>query len=408
MKFKYIYSTIIFVITTIVLMWAVPALVKKMTESKQNYPFVYYSSLLQDFAIKNINNKDTEYTDRKGNIYTRAQYDSITPLLSYRQLTLDGTMPDSILGVEIEPRMLRIKNAMWRYSPQEIHKPDIDIYMMYEAMSGRSTLESPPEVFRLKNKIEFIDKNTNQVNEEKSKLFQNKMEEKGFTFPAKKAWGNPIARKPYEEGYFVLDSNNELFHVKQVNNRPYVGNTKAGEQVDIAYFSIYEISDKSIYGLIISRNGEIYTLNADDRYSLTKLDIAPIDINQTSVMMMGNMFYWMVNVTSPEGCTYNVLDLNNGLKKHDEPYFVAYKADKWDTVSKWLFPIYISLDNKNTEYIVPDITINWGYAFIGSLLLAVIYLFTIGKGKSMSKKIVSGLIILIIGIPAFLASLITK
>ena len=376
MKFKNTYSVIILLITTLVLAWAVPVLVKKATMSGQNYPFVYYSSLLQDFAIKKTVNRQVDYYDRKGNTYTREEYDSITPLLSYRQLTLAGTMPDSILGVEMDPRMLRVKSVMWRYTPSD--------------------------------KIEFIDKESNLVDEKKSQAFQSKMEEKGFAFPARGVWGNPVARKPYDEGYFVLDNSGELFHVKQVNGRPYVGNTKAGKSVDIAYFSIYEIADKSIYGFVISKSGEIYTLSTEGGYELTKLDIAPIDIHKHSVMMLGNMFYWMVNVTGPEGCTYNVLGVYKKLKRHDEPYLVGADTDKWDSVAKYLLPVYISFDNKNTEYVKPEIEVNFGYAFLISLILALVFVFTIGKQRSKTKKIINGIFILIFGIPAFIASAITK
>lgn len=408
MKFKNLYSIIIFIVSALALSWGIPALVKKATVSKQNYPFVYYSSLLQDFAIRKIEDKNVEHFDRKGNAYTREQFDSITPLLSYRQLALAGTMPDSILGVEMDPRMLRIKTVMWRYSPQDINKPTVNMYLMYEALSGRANLESPPDVFRLDEKIEFIDKRTNQVDNEKSTLFQQKLEQKGFAFPAKGVWGNPLARKPYDEGYFVLDSSGELFHLKQVNGRPYAGNTRAGEKLDIVYFSMYEIPDKSIYGFIVCRNGEIYTLNATGGYTLTRLDIAPIDVNQHSVMMLGNVFYWMVDITGLEGATYNVLDLHDDLKKHDEPYFVASSKDHWDTISEWLFPFHISFDSKTTEYVIPDITFNLGYAFIISATLAAIFVFTIGKRRSMSKKIITSLIILFVGIPAFIASIMTK
>lgn len=408
MKYKKTYRIIILIISTLVLSWAIPAFVKKATASKQNYPFVYYSSLLQDFAIKKTEKKQIQYFDRKGNQYTREEYDSITPLLSYRQLTLAGGMPDSILGVEMETRMLRVKTVMWRYSPKEIQKPTIDLHLMYEAMSGRTSLESPDEVFRLKEKIEFIDKTTNEVNQAKSLHFQQKMEEKGFVFPAQHVWGNPLARKPYDEGYFVLDNQGELFHIKQVNGRPYVGNTKAGEKIDIAYFSIYEIADKSIYGFILSKEGHIYTLNATGGYELTQLDIPPIDIHQHSIMMLGNMFYWMVNVTTPQGCTYHVLELYNELKKHDEPYSVEAKTDQWDALSKVLFPVYLNLENKNSEYITPEFIFNWEYAFALSFILSLIYFFTLGRSRSISNKVICAIIIVLFGIPAFIASLMTK
>ena len=364
--------------------------------------------MLQDFAIKKTEKKQVQYFDRKGNQYTREEYDSITPLLSYRQLTLSGGMPDSILGIEMETRMLRVKTVMWRYSPKEIKKPTIDLHLMYEAMSGRTSLESPDEVFRLKEKIEFIDKTTNEVNPAKSFLFQRKMEEKGFVFPAQQVWGNPQARKPYDEGYFVLDSKGELFHIKQVNGRPYVGNTKAGEKIDIAYFSIYEIADKSIYGFILSKEGHIYTLNATGGYELTQFDIPPIDIHQHSVMMLGNIFYWMVNVTTPQGCTYHVLERYNELEKHDEPYHVEAKTDQWDAFSKVLFPIYLNLEDRDSEYIQPEFICNWGYAFALSLALAIVYFITFGRKRNTTNKIADTLVILLFGIPAFIATLMIK
>ncbi len=408
MKYKNIYRFLILIISTLVAAWLIPAIVKKATVSKQNYPFVYYSSLLQDFAIKKTENKQTEYFDRKGNHYTREQYDSITPLLSYRQLTLSGGMPDSILGVEMETRMLRGKTVMWRYSPKDISKPTIDLHLMYESMSGRTSLESPPDVFRLKESIQFIDKTTNRIDVDKSRIYQTKMEEKGFAFPAQGVWGNPIARKPYDEGYFALDSQGELYHIKQVNGRPYVGNTKAGEKINIAYFSLYEIPDKTIYGFIVSKEGEIYTLNAGGGYGLTRFDIPPIDIHQHSVMMLGNMFYWMVNVTGPEGISYHVLDLHNELKQYDEPYFVTSQPDQWDRLSQWLFPLYISFDNPTTEYVTPTLTNNWGFSLIVSALLAITFLLTTGRKRSTSQKATNAICILCFGIPAYIVSILTK
>lgn len=408
MKYKNIYSLIIFILGTLIAGWVIPSFVKKATASRQNYPFVYYSSILQDFAIRNFDNNEMEHIDRKGNVYTREEYDSITPLLSYRQLSLEGKMPDSILGVEMEPRMLRVKTVMWRYSPRDISRPTLDMHLMYESMSGRASLESPPDVFRVKDKIEFIDKGTNSVNEEKSQLFQQKMEEKGFAFPAQKAWGNPSPRKPYDEGYFVLDSKGELFHIKLVNKRPYVGNTHVGKNINIAYFSLYEIPDKSIYGFIVSQEGSIYTLNAQGGYETTKFDIPPIDIHTHSVMMLGNIFYWMVNITSPEGTSYHVLDLNKKLIEHDTPYFVASKEDNWDKLSRWLFPIYINFENQTTEYIVPEVIYNGGWSYLVSVLWIGLYLASSRKGRRKNIKIINFIVIFLVGLPAYIVSLITK
>lgn len=406
MKYKNIYFIILLVVASLVLSWAIPALVKVGTTTPQDYPFVYYSSLLQDFAIREKNDGKPIFRDTKGNTYTKNQYDSITPLLSYRQLMLTGNMPDTILETAIDVKHLKETSIYWRYSPREINKPVIGLYSMFESMSGRANLESPDDVFRLKDKIEFITIKGNTINKEKSQSFQEAMEEKGFTFPAQNVWGNLSPKKPYDEGYFVLDSKGQLFHLKMVNGKPYVRDTKAGQNLEIAYFSILEVPDKSIYGFIVGHDGGIYTLNAVD-YSLIKFDIPNIDINQHSVTLMANMFYWMPYVTTSEGCTYNVLEAGT-LKKHTEPFVVKAKTDRWSTVSEWLFPSIISLSDKNTEYIKPAYTLNFGKAFIISLVLALIFTFTINRKQKPIKRIFSAIIIIIFGIPGLIASLIIK
>ena len=406
MKFKNIYTIILLIITSLVLAWAIPALVKVGTTTPQNYPFVYYSSLLQDFAIKEKVENKPAFRDTKGNQYTKNQYDSITPLLSFRQLMLTNSMPDSILGVEVDVKTLKEKSIVWKYTPRDINSPVLDLYSMFESMSGRATLESPEDVFRLKNKIEFISMETNTVEKEKSDLFQKALTDNKFVFPANKVWGNLSPKKPYDEGYFVLDNNNQLFHIKMVNGKPYVRDTKAGKNINIAYFNTLEVPDKSIYGFVVTTEGGLYTLNTEG-YGLTKFDIPNININSHSVMLMGNLFYWMVYVTSPEGCTYNVLKAGT-LKKHTDPFIVNAQVDGWNKAAQWLFPAYVSLSDKDTSYIQPSFVFNFGKAFIISLILAVAFALTIDRKTKLPKRIAHIIMIILFGIPGFIASLIIR
>lgn len=406
MKLKNIYFIVVFTIVSLVLSWAIPSLVKVGTTTSQSYPFIHYSSLLQDYVIREkVNEKPTTH-DTKGNNYTRNQYDSVTPLLSYRQLLLTNSMPDSILGQAVDAKLLKEKSVVWRYNPREINTPILELYSMFESMSGRANLESPDDVFRLKNNIEFITIATNSINKEKSDNFQKALVDAGFVFPAINIWGNLSPKKPYDEGYFVLDSEKQLFHLKMVNGKPFVRNTKAGNKIDIAYFTMLEVTDKSIYGFILSKSGEVYTLNTE-KYSTTKFDIPNIDINSHSVILMGNLFYWMVNVTTPEGCTYNVLQAGS-LKQHTAPYYVKALPDKWIETSKWLFPGYVSLSDKNSSYVKPELVINWGTAFAISFVLALAFNFTINRKESFVKRVTSFLLITLLGIPALIANLIIR
>jgi hypothetical protein len=404
MKHKTTYTILLLVVTTLVLSWAAPALVKMATGSAHSYPFVYYSSLLQRFVIKKtVNNKPTHY-DTDGRQYTREQYDSITPLFSYRQLMLINALPDTILGVGIEPRVLRSKTVMWRYAPRDMHQPVLPLYIMYEAMSGRASLESPDDVFRLKDNIEFVDKLTNAVNEDKSALFQQKMEKEGFAFPAQRVWGNLSIRKPYDEGYFVLDSRRQLFHIKQVNGRPYVRNTRAGDSISIAHFDVLEVADKSIYGFALSADGSVYTLSTEG-YALTRFDIPAIDLNAHSVMLMGNVFYWIVNVQTPDSSAYHVLEAGT-LLRHDAPHVEHAAADAWGTAQKWLFPVYISLSSKNSAYLTPTLHTNFGIALLLGHLIGIGLVLTLWRKRKFPLRFAAVSVIILFGISGLIANFI--
>jgi hypothetical protein len=410
MKYKNLYTIILLVIASLVLSWDVAFIVREATATAPGYPFVYYSSILQRFLIResSADNKLT-HKDTEGNRYTREQYDSLTPLLSYRQLMLTNSLPDSLFGIALEPPVLRSKTVSWRYNPLYIHQPVMPLYIMYESMSGRASIESPNDVFRFGNRIEFIDKFTNTVNEEKSQRFQDKLEKAHFAFPARRVWGNLSARKPYDEGYFALDNNGALFHLKMVNGRPYVRNTGAGDTIDIAYFGIQEVSDKSIYGFLVSRRGDLYTLNTGG-YSLTKFDIPPIDIHTHSVMLLGNVLYWIVGVNTPESNTSYVLNAAT-LQQHDAPCTVPAQENKWHTAASWLFPVYVGFSGKHTGFVVPEVKINFGVSLVISHLLFFAYLFTVGRKDGRRKapvRLANACVIILFGIPGLIASLIIK
>ena len=56
------------------------------------------------------------FYDIHGNEYPRAQYDSLLPLLNYRQLAMEGQLPDSLEGQAIDVKILRSKQVMFRFS----------------------------------------------------------------------------------------------------------------------------------------------------------------------------------------------------------------------------------------------------------------------------------------------------
>lgn len=386
-------------------MWAIPALVKKATYKPDQYPFVYYSTMLKDLGIIDYKNKKFPMKDLKGNEYTPSQFDSLMPMLNFRQLMSDGRLPDSINGVKITAPLIRTKSVVFKYRPAEINTPVNGLYFLLETMPKRVGLELPDDVFRMGNRIEFLDINTNAIKEEKSILFQKALDKEGFQFPAQWLVGNPNTRKAYDEGYFMLDAKGQLFHMKMVNGRPFVRNTKVDATTDAFYFSILEVPDKRFYGFLFNRTGEIFILcNDGSQYVTFKLDIDPIDMQTDEVVVMGNIFDWTVSVVTPSAKKCYALDANT-LERIAE-HTIERTPCNWDYISKWLFPVVLTFEKPESNFIQPYVQFNGFEGFTANLIMAFFVVIFV-KG-SFKRKIFRGLFIILTGIAGLIAFLLLK
>ena len=352
MRFKNIIYVAILVLTTVITSWSIPALVKKIVYESNGYPLMYYSSRLKELCIIDFREMNDAFRDVKGNVYPRSQYDSLLPLMNYRQLAMNGNLPDSLEGYAMDVKVLRSKQVVYRFRPSDVYSPQPKMGVLLEAMPKRGSLSLPGDYFRMNdNEMVFVNAETNSVNDAKSKMFTDELLKKGFEFPAKAFWGNPTVRKAYEEGYFCLDNKGELFHVKMVNGRPFVKNTGVSKQVDVKWFVMREVSDKRFYGYLFGRNGElgIVESNDDGGYRFIKMDVRPVDITKDDITIMGNLLYWTVRIYNSES-----MDCY-GLKTSTLESLTTYHQEKeigtWDKVANFVFPVILSPSSPDNGYI---------------------------------------------------------
>lgn len=401
---KRIIYIILLLFVTFIGLWGIPELVKTASYSRSHYPFAYYSSIKKKLMFREADGRKNPFHDDEGTIYTDEEYDKSLPLLNYRQLTVNGEMPDSIDGIAIEPRELRVKMVNFRYAPAETHTPGTGLYIMYESLPKKAKLESPGDVFRMKDKIEFIDAETNTVNQEKSELFQAALLKAGYNFPAQWTYGDLNIRKPYDEGYFSLDAKGELYHIKMVNGRPFVRNTQLDSAIEPAYFSMLEVADKRFYGFLFDKKGNVYIIEEDGgKYKPVQLEIEAVNLDTDELMILGNMMYWTVSVQNKFG--KRVYALNTQSLKRVREAFIAASPNKWDAVAGKIFPFYLTFREKTSDYVAPKIHFTAWTALICNVILALLIAFLI-PDKSKKRKVFSGIYTLVFGIAGAAALLI--
>jgi hypothetical protein len=404
MKGKFIIYFILLLFVTAIGLWGIPELVKTATYSRNQYPFVYFSSVKKQFLLRNNVEKKSLFATDEGVTLSEDEYDKALPLLNFRQLTVNGEMPDSIDGIAIDPRELRTKMVNFRYQPSETHTPELNLYILFESLPKKGNLESPGDVFRLNDKIQFIDDESNSINEEKSEKFQNALLKAGYTFPAVRTYGNVNIRKSYDEGYFSLDANGQFFHIKMVNGRPFVKNTLLADSIKPLYFSMLEVSDKRFYGFLFDEKGYVYILEeGGGKYLPVRLEIDPLDLNNDELSVMGNLMYWTVSVQNETGKYFYALE--NLSLKQVRNYSLTAPPSKWESATQWLFPFYLTFNEKNDNFIMPRLHLTALTAFIINFLLAFVFLFVKKTGK---QKVFNVTFTLVFGIAGAIALFIIR
>ncbi|MDR2473504.1 MAG: DUF4857 domain-containing protein [Tannerella sp.] len=402
--YKKVIYPLLLIFVAIAALWGIPEIVRTATYSRSQYPFVYFSSVVKKFMMREFEPSKPKFHDDDGKEYTEDQYDKSLPLLNYRQLTVNGEMPDSIDGRAIDPRELRVKSINFRFLPAEIQTPTVPLYIMYESLPKKAKLESPGDVFRFKDYIQFVDDETNTINEPKSEMFQQALLKAGFVFPSQWIYGNINIRKPYDEGYFSLDADGKLFHIKMVNGKPFIRNTQLDAAIKPVYFSMLEVSDKRFYGFLFDRLGYVYILEeGGGKYVPLKLEIDPVNIDTDEITILGNMMYWTVSVQNADGKKFFALDAETLKRRRDMT--LKPTENRWNLYASCLFPVYLTFKIKTSDYIAPRLHFTSSWALICNIITALIAAFAL-SAASTKQRIFAGLFALIFGIAGLLALLI--
>jgi len=371
-------------------------------------PLVYFSPVKNDFLIRSKDPNQVTYVDKAGIKYGRTEFETLMPLLNYRQLTLEGRLPDSLNGVPLILEKIRLNNITLKIYPSEVDYVPIQLFPMFESKSGRVQLEMPNDYFRITKRLEFIDCATNSIDEKKTELFTSYLASKNFSFPAKIISGNPTSKKAFDEGYFVVDSKDNLFHIKMVKGKPFCVNANVPANLEIASMKIMEMPLREFYGMIVTKRNEVYLISYD-HYKLIKLPLEGYDHTKHVLTFMGDLFYRTISLVGKN--SIHTFVTNRAYKVVDRYTETWNDNDKLTAgvVASYFFPFTLSLSDDTSSVSSFYFKFSGSKAFIGSIILSVIVFFILQKRKiGLSKGWFDLLLVLLTGIFGFLAVSLVK
>ena len=332
----------------LLLFWLIPWGYDFIFSKPQKKPFILYSTVIKDFAILENGGKGVNRKDLKGQHYSESEFDSILPMFYYRQLIADERFPEQINGIALSPKIVQTENFIFRHQPSDVNCKKVELYPLLESMSGRVDLKMPGDVFRINNNgIEFIDISSNNIDEEKSRIYTEAMQKKRFRFPANIIAGNPTARKDYDEGYLITDKAGSLYHLKQVKGRPYFRKIDTPDGLKIKYIFPTEFKNRKYHAFLTDDKNDLYVLYTKT-YELKKSGLPHFDPRKDELSIFGNIFDWTVSLSNRDENKIYALDAGDLrlLKQTDleKSYPATQKRD---------LPIRLTFTSISDKYVFP-------------------------------------------------------
>lgn len=365
-------------------------------------PFTLYSEVEQEFVQTQMTNDGLVRQSISGKKYSEAEFDSILPCLYARQLAADNRFPEKIMNQAVTPQLVRYYNYTFRFSPKSINAHPPKAYQLLESASGRVNLESASDIFVFRDgKILFIDSEDNQINEEKSKRFQRPFEREKVQFPIVVTAGDGNTRKEYDEGYLLLDSNNQLFHFKQVKGKPYLVRINTSNMTSkIIGIDLIGASNRKMLGYAYTEDGKVYTIHTPE-YKLQLVELPTMDPRSTNWMAIGNMFYTTYRIVHPYEVEYIAVETATG--KHVDSYNISYSKGSTEYIEEILFPFQTTFTSSDSKLVYPRFKFGMRLSPLVSLFFAILYLAFRRHHFKRQRLVLHFILILLTGIYGFIA-----
>jgi len=385
-----------------------PKYYNKMVDKYTGGPKINFSPILNDFVYFQHENGHMKFSDMKGTSYSRKEYEKLLPFTFYRDLSKWGVLPETIQGLPIDIQTIHHNSTRYRLKSSALDLPEIKLYPLFESQSDFANLTLPSDVFRITDKIEFIDAKSNKVDKEKSEKFNTLFIEKKFAFPAKLIAGNPTTRKPFDEGYFIVDNNNNVFHLKKIKGEAFLFKTSIPTGIKIRKILFQETVMENIYGFILSDDNDIYSISYDG-YKIKNIELKGYNANELDLSINVNPLYYIFNYEDGYKFHCAVYDTNFKFVNYLFKSIPAKEEKITEKIKYTLFPFSIKMTKNTSSLKHFDFKFHSSLSIIGIFLSLVIgFMVKVKRKEDMKANWLDFIIILFTGIYGLIGILFIK
>ena len=359
------------VLAIVVMSVYLPFLYHKVSDKKAGKTQLFFSPVIKQFVFREMVGQGHKFVtqDENGNNYDRMTFETLIPFIYYKNMELWGKLPLIIDGHTFDKQTIKENRQVFELKPRMIadRSPRVQVFPLLESKPGVTRLRFPEDAFRMTDRMEFINVDTNIVDQELTGKFTNAMKKAGFVFPAGLTSGKISILKPFDEGFFVVDANKCTYHVKRVRGKPVVVKTPIPSDLGIRNIKVMENKKKEIYGMLLTNKGDIHLITYDG-YRLIKLPLTDYNPNTMDLKLLVNPLYRTAVYSDNHTIHAVAMDSRYRPISRYQRVMFSGRTTKADTVFKALFPFWIKTADKTSGYLRFDIIWNGRLALVGIAL----------------------------------------
>ncbi|RXK11697.1 DUF4857 domain-containing protein [Halarcobacter mediterraneus] len=294
-----------------------------MYKSKYKHDFnkyyIFYSPIVKDFVYqKNFGDHQFEYGIKNQETFDRTKYESYLPFVYWRNLDIQGKLPIKIDNEIYDKKTIKESRLSFSYNPTLLKRQEVQMYPLLNPHSKIGMIKFPEEMIALrKNDIKiynFDERLDKKLTTQLNKLLKTN----NVSFPIKDIWGKSTNMKPFDLGYFFLDSKNKLFKLNRYDNKIHLQEVNYPNNIQISFMKISENKKRELAGFAIDSKNDFYIIDYQT-LKFRKIELKNFNYKKMKLLFISNPKYYLVRYTDNKNYYAVVFDKN--FKKIKENIF---------------------------------------------------------------------------------------
>ena len=287
---------------------------KKYTHEFNNY-YIFYSNIIDDFVYqKNFGQHQFEYAVQNKNKFDRLTYESYLPFVYWKNLDIQKKLPLTIKEKTFTKQQIKNSRLGFSYHPKLLKPLEVELYALLNPQTTKGMIPFPEEAFAITKKGAVVYTYDTKIAHNQTKDLNVQLEKLNFQFPALNIWGKSTNMKPFDKGYLVKDSKQELYNIQKANDTIWVSTIQYPKDIEIAYIKISENKQKKLLGYAIDTKSNFYLL--DWNFKFIKLDLPKFDYKNMKLKLISNPINYLIRYDNHED--YYAVVFDKEFKKIDE------------------------------------------------------------------------------------------